>query len=206
MRSHHINLTDCSILNLSAGRTCLGKMSQADLGSRQTSDSSPSDKRGDYWVRFEEEKSWHRYHVEARKDFFGDDTRPLPPGGPIQADLDDVRITHCTFLDSREEVYRDFRDVCASGHRVRTHSAPRRKPLTTDKPSEGKEVVAYPQSSKRQERPYTGTGKPNSISSDDWRAMSLMARRIYVNTERELELEKSRSDSGGGCPGASHIS
>ena len=44
--------------------------------------SSSSDKRGDYWVRFEDEKSWHRYHIEARKDFFGDDTRPLPPRRP----------------------------------------------------------------------------------------------------------------------------
>ena len=32
--------------------------------------------------------------------------------------------------------------------------------------------------------------------------MSLIARRIYVNTERELEIEKSRSNSGGGPPGA----
>lgn len=46
---------------------------------------------------------------------------PFHHEGPIQADLDDVRITHCKFLDSREEVYRDPRDVYASGHRVRTH-------------------------------------------------------------------------------------
>ena len=32
--------------------------------------------------------------------------------------------------------------------------------------------------------------------------MSLMARRIYVNTERELEIEKSRSNFGDGPPGA----
>ena len=65
-----------------------------------------------------------------------------------------------------------------------------------------KEDIDYPQSSKRKERPYTGTGKPNSISSDDWRAMSLTARRIYVSTERELEVEKSRSKPGDDHPGA----
>ena len=70
-----------------------GGVPEADLGNHYTSDDSSPDKRDDYWVRFDEEKSWHRYHIKARKDFFGDDTRPLRPGGPIQADLDDVRIT-----------------------------------------------------------------------------------------------------------------
>ena len=51
-----------------------GGVPEADLGSHHTSDDSSSDKRDDYWVRFEEEKSWHRYHIKARKDFFGDDT------------------------------------------------------------------------------------------------------------------------------------
>ena len=198
---------------------------EADLIDLHISDESSPDKRDDYWVRFEEEKSWHRYHVKARKDFFGDDTRPLPSGGPVQADLDDVRITHCSFLDSRDEVYRDSRDVYASGHRVRTHKfwtgvtilfdkgcAPKRrrpsakKPLCEDVMPGSKEDIDYPQSSKRKERPYTGTGKPNSISSDDWRAMSLTARRIYVSTERELEVEKSRSKPGDDHPGAPAIS
>ena len=54
---------------------------EADLIDLHVSDESSPDKRDDYWVRFEEERSWHRYHVKARKDFFGDDTRPLPSGG-----------------------------------------------------------------------------------------------------------------------------
>ena len=34
-----------------------GGVPEADLGSHHTADDSPSDKRDDYWVRFEEEKS-----------------------------------------------------------------------------------------------------------------------------------------------------
>ena len=173
-------------------------------------------------MRFDEENSWHRYHVQARKDFFGDDSKPLPPDGPSHDDLDDVRITHCHFLDSKEEVYRDSRDAYASGHRVRTHKfwtgvtilydkgcAPKRrrpvskKGLSPPAPEKGKvDSIDYPQSAPRRERPYTGTGKPNSISADDWRSMSGIARRIYRNTEREIEIKKSKHDDKARDPSA----
>ena len=39
---------------------------ETDLIDRHVSDGSSPDKRDDYWVRFEEERSWHRYHVKAR--------------------------------------------------------------------------------------------------------------------------------------------
>ena len=143
--------------------------------------------------------------------------------GKLPTKYDQNGFSKVFFLATLHEFrnYRDSRDVYASGHRVRTHKfwtgvtilfdkgcAPKRrrpspkKPLCEDVLPGSKEDIDYPQSSKRKERPYTGTGKPNSISSDDWRAMSLTARRIYVSTERELEVEKSRSKPGDDHPGA----
>ena len=48
--------------------------------------------------------------------------------------------------------------------------------------------IDYGQSADRRERPYAGTGKPNSIDADSWRQMSTRSREIYVQTERELYL------------------
>ena len=75
----------------------------------------------DHWVRDEESKSWHRHHVDARQAFFGDDTSPLPPGGPSQAYVDDYRVTHLKYLDSTQQCIRDDRRVLYPGHRIRTH-------------------------------------------------------------------------------------
>lgn len=49
----------------------------------------------DYWIRHEDEKSWNRHHVKARKDSSGDDSE----GGPV--------------------IYRDSRDVYVSGQTLR---------------------------------------------------------------------------------------
>ena len=48
------------------------------------------------------------------------------------------------------------------------------------------------QSADRRERPYAGTGKPNSIDADSWSQMSTRSREIYVQTERELSLREER--------------
>ena len=52
--------------------------------------------------------------------------------------------------------------------------------------------IDYGQSADRRERPYAGTGKPNSIDADSWRQMSTQSREIYVQTERELSLREER--------------
>ena len=52
--------------------------------------------------------------------------------------------------------------------------------------------IDYGQSADRRERPYAGTGKPNSIDADSWRQMSTRSREIYVQTERELSLREER--------------
>ena len=43
----------------------------------------------------------------------------------------------------------------------------------------------------RKERSYSGSGKPNSISSTDWRGMSVGMRRIYIEAEREEALKRA---------------
>ena len=195
---------------------------ETDLVDRHVSDGSSPDKRDDYWVRFALKKKGPGIDTMSRRERTSLETTPVLclQGGRSKL----ISTTSGSFIatsSTPDKVYRDSRDVYASGHRVRTHKfwtgvtilfdkgcAPKRrrpspkKPLCEDVLPGGKEGIDYPQSSKRKERPYTGMGKPNSISSDDWRAMSLTARRIYVSTERELEVEKSRSKPGGDHPGA----
>ena len=52
--------------------------------------------------------------------------------------------------------------------------------------------IDYDQSADRRERPYTGTGKPNSIDADSWRQMSARSREIYVQAEREISLREEQ--------------
>ena len=51
----------------------------------------------------------------------------------------------------------------------------------------------YDQKVERKERSYSGSGKPNSISSTDWRGMSVNMRRIYIEAEREEALKRARA-------------
>ena len=51
----------------------------------------------------------------------------------------------------------------------------------------------YEQKEKRKERSYSGSGKPNSISSTDWKGMSVGMRRIYIEAEREEALKRARA-------------
>ena len=68
-------------------------------------------------------KNLSRHHIDARQAFFGDDTSPLPPGGPSQADVDEYRVTHLNlkYLDSTQQCIRDDRRILYPGHRIRTH-------------------------------------------------------------------------------------
>ena len=196
------------------------------LGADDTNpDASADVPKRDHWVRDEESKSWHRHHVDARQAFFGDDSSPLPPGGPSQADVDDYRVTHLKYLDSTQQCIRDDRRVLYPGHRIRTHRfwtgvtilyekghAPSRAPRVTltkfktrlDKVKDlgagepkahtlhGDELN-YDQKVERKERSYSGSGKPNSISSTHWRGMSVNMRRIYIEAEREEALKRARA-------------
>ena len=51
----------------------------------------------------------------------------------------------------------------------------------------------YEQKEGRKERSYSGSGKPNSICSTDWKGMSVGMRRIYVEAEREEALKRARA-------------
>ena len=122
----------------------------------------------------EEEKAWRCFHA------------------PFPKDPDDARITRSGYLDYREEIIRESRAPLSEESRSllsRSRGALEqmilgyREELHSDK-------LDYPQSSTRKERPCTGTGKPNSISAHDWGSMSLAARRVYINADREAELKK----------------
>ena len=170
----------------------------------------------DYWERHDEDSAWYRIHVKVRKKFFGTTNEGLPPGGPSHEELDTVRVTHMRGLDAVGNWVRDDRHHDAPNHRHFTRGfwtgvtilfdkgcAPhgrfkpkeeRAKPAGDSK--KGHKLhgdrIDYGQSADRRERPYAGTGKPNSIDADSWRQMSTRSREIYVQTERELSVREER--------------
>ena len=163
-------------------------------------------------MRDEESKSWHRHHVDARQAFFGDDRSPLPHGGPSQADVDDFRVTHLKYIDSTQQCIRDDRRILNPGHRVRTQKfwtgvtilydkghAPSRAPRVTlakfkDRLDKVKDLDAgEPKAHTLHGDELDYDGKPNSISSTDWKGMSIGMRRIYVEAEREEALKRARA-------------
>ena len=170
----------------------------------------------DYWERHDEDSAWYRIHVEVRKKFFGTTNEDLPPGGPSHEELDTVRVTHMRGLDAVGNWVRDDRHHDAPNHRHFTRGFWTGVTILFDKgcaphgrfkpkeegaelaggPKKGHKLhgdrIDYGQSADRRERPYAGTGKPNSIDADSWRQMSTRSREIYVQTERELSLREER--------------
>ena len=154
--------------------------------------------------------------IQGAEEVLRDDKEDLPPGGPSHEELDTVRVTHMRGLDAVGNWVRDDRHHDAPNHRHFTRGFWTGVTILFDKgcaphgrfkpkeegakpagdPKKGHKLhgdrTDYGQSADRRERPYAGTGKPNSIDADSWRQMSTRSREIYVQTERELSLREER--------------
>ena len=185
--------------------------------SKEAASGDGDERVSDYWERHDEDNAWYRVHVDVRKKFFGATNEDLPPGGPTQEEIDTVRVTHMRGIDAVGNWVRDDRRPDAPNHRHFTRGfwtgvtilfdkgcVPRGRfrpngegvGSSKDKKKDHKlhgDRVDYDQSAVRRERPYKGSGKPNSIDADSWRQMSTRLREIYVQSERELSLRQERN-------------
>ena len=168
----------------------------------------------DYWEHDLKSHRWTYHVVVPRKAMVRPSKTPGSIGEPPDPwKLSPVRVSHVQHKDKTPVTI--YEDSYAFGKtrqlwtgRVEFFDGGHAPSKTTVSSYHGSDVLGgdsglpYRQSVPRDERPYRGTKKPNSIDSASWRSMNRAEREGYVEAERrEAEAKAmSREDTRDAAP------
>ena len=143
---------------------------------------------GDYWEHFPDERKWVLHHIMLRRDLVLPGDEALAEGGPGRRELDSGMIDGSAH-SSRRRWYGEscfWEKGCAP------------EPPKSERPAREEGIrsrgigLDYEQDTPRKERQYSGSGKPNIISSEEWNNMSVGQRKRFVEQDRKRILEGLR--------------
>ncbi len=157
---------------------------------------------GDYWEHFPDEHKWVLHHIMLRKELVLPGDEALAEGGPGRQELDELRYTRMVTTSGNEEERWDDRWRCTVTPKTRWYGEscfwekgfaperPRKEARQRDITIRSRGVgLDYEQDTPRRERQYTGSAKPNIISSAEWNNLSVKQRKEFVEQDRKRILE-----------------